>query len=181
MEEILFLRHGLAYDRDLWVPEDGNTDDERRPLTEAGISGLTQSAAQMQALALGCEAIITSPLVRARQTAQIMHATFAAGMSAGMSAGPLIEDETLKPGFDFGLLKKLVKRYDRYACVMLVGHEPDFSDTIGDLIGGGHVIMKKGGLARVALRHKAKDLRGDLLWLVTPELLQVMSPLHSNL
>ena len=54
------------------------------------------------------------------------------------------------------------------AAELVVGHEPDFSGTISALIGGGSVVMKKGGLARIDVvsRH---PLRGSLVWLIAPK------------
>jgi phosphohistidine phosphatase len=52
---------------------------------------------------------------------------------------------------------------------MLVGHEPDFSETIRALIGGGRVVCKKGGLARVDLLSDAATLSGQLVWLIPPK------------
>jgi phosphohistidine phosphatase SixA len=51
---------------------------------------------------------------------------------------------------------------------MVVGHEPDFSSVIGQLIGSGSVVMRKGGLARVDITN---PMRGELVWLLTPQLL----------
>jgi phosphohistidine phosphatase SixA len=53
---------------------------------------------------------------------------------------------------------------------MIVGHEPDFSRTISQLIGGGDVIMRKGGLARVDIK-SGNQQRGELVWLLTPALM----------
>ncbi len=57
------------------------------------------------------------------------------------------------------------------ADVLLVGHEPDFSQVIGQLIGGGAVVMRKGGLARVDVTPQGAALSGALVWLLTPSLL----------
>jgi phosphohistidine phosphatase len=53
---------------------------------------------------------------------------------------------------------------------MVVGHEPDFSDTISALIGGGRIVCKKGGLALVEIPD-AQSRKGELVWLVPPKVL----------
>jgi phosphohistidine phosphatase len=53
---------------------------------------------------------------------------------------------------------------------MLVGHEPSFSQVIGQLIGGGRIVMKKGGLARVDV-NSIDTLPGELVWLLAPKML----------
>ena len=57
-------------------------------------------------------------------------------------------DDRLAPGFDAGRLGKLLKKFPRAKALLLVGHEPDFTTTIGELTGG-RVVLKKGGMAYV--------------------------------
>jgi phosphohistidine phosphatase len=54
--------------------------------------------------------------------------------------------------------------------MMLVGHEPDFSLTISALTGGGRILLKKGGLARVDLT-SSEPLQGELVWLLPPKVM----------
>jgi phosphohistidine phosphatase SixA len=65
---------------------------------------------------------------------------------------------------------------DYAACskLLLVGHEPDFSTVIGQLIGAGRIVCKKGGLARVDLK-SPHELPGELVWLLPPRLLVMKS------
>jgi phosphohistidine phosphatase SixA len=53
---------------------------------------------------------------------------------------------------------------------MLVGHEPNMSETVGEIVGGARVDLKKGGLALVEL-NDYDDLAGDLVWLLPPKVL----------
>jgi phosphohistidine phosphatase len=89
---LYFLRHELAGDRAEWM-----ADDRKRPLTEEGKRRMAGSARALAGLGLGLEAIVTSPLTRARQTAEI------AAEGLGMQT-KLIEDERLAPGFDTSAL-----------------------------------------------------------------------------
>jgi phosphohistidine phosphatase len=156
--KLYFLRHGLAGERAEW-----SGDDYARPLTSDGRKRMAREADAMKALQLTVDCIITSPLVRAYQTAEIV------AQRLGMP-DKLRSDELLEPGFDAESLKELLKKCGAADAVMLVGHEPDFSSVISRIIGGGRVICKKGGLACVALRDPAA-LRGDLLWLIPPKVL----------
>lgn len=160
MTNLYFLRHGVAHDRDEWRGDS----DELRPLTEAGRAAMRHQAVILARLGLKLSAIFSSPLVRARQTADLVAEAF-----PNVS---LIEDPLLKPGFNSEALAKLLKTHRPQGAILLVGHEPDFSEVIAALTDG-HVVMKKGGLARVRLATKLdkRELRGELLWLATPELL----------
>ncbi len=155
---LYFLRHGLAGDRDEWTG-----DDFERPLTEEGKERMVREAATIARLGLNLDLILTSPLVRAYQTAEIIAQEL-------NLMDKLVKDERL--GLDFGLekLALLLQTYPAAAALMLVGHEPSFSETIGDLIGGGNVECKKGSLARVDLPNPL-SLKGDLVWLIPPKVL----------
>ncbi|MBX3084715.1 MAG: histidine phosphatase family protein [Anaerolineae bacterium] len=155
MTNLYFLRHGHAHDRDEWKTQN----DELRPLTTEGIAAMRQEAIVLRHLQPDFTAIVTSPLVRARETADIIHTLF--------PDLPITEDALLKPGFGLKALEKVLKQHDGHESLLLVGHEPDFSAVISDMIGGGRVTMKRGGMARVKLASKEK-LRGDLIWLITP-------------
>jgi phosphohistidine phosphatase len=115
-------------------------------------------------LAVRPDVIVTSPLVRARETAEIVAARL------GLS-GRLREDERLRPGFGVERLREIVAELGRVEVAMLVGHEPDFSATIGALTGGVGVICKKGCLARVDL--DAESWTAELVWLLQPRVLMV--------
>jgi phosphohistidine phosphatase len=154
--EILFLRHGIAEARETWPG-----DDAARPLTAQGRKAMERTAARFAALGLTPEVIITSPLVRARQTAEIA----ATGM--GLS-DRVVEDERLASGFSAARLRSILESRAATGAVMLVGHEPDFSETIAELIGGGRVVCKKGGLARVDVADASLE-GGELVWLLPPK------------
>lgn len=156
--KIYFLRHGVAYEREEWQGEN----DGLRPLTDDGIKDMKREAKMLRDMSLKLDAIVSSPLVRARQTAKIV---------AKKLDMEVQQDELLKPGFDVEALGALLARHSSDRRLMLVGHEPDFSRTIAQLIGGGTVDMAKGGLARVDTDGDTRPLRGSLIWLLTPKLL----------
>jgi phosphohistidine phosphatase len=117
----------------------------------------------MRKLDLGPDAIVTSPLARARRTAEI--AADALGLR-----GKLEEDARLAHGFDAARLEQILAAHPGAGALMVVGHEPDFSATVAELIGGGDIVMKKGGLARVDVTAPVAG-GGELVWLLTPPLL----------
>ncbi len=156
--ELYFLRHELAGDREDWMG-----DDRKRPLTDQGKKRMAESAKTLDSLGLGLDAILTSPLSRARQTAEI------AAEGLGLEK-VLAEDERLAPGFNPEALAQILKDYSRAKALMLIGHEPDFSETVSAITGGSQILFKKGGLARVDLTDLTSP-QGQLVWLIPPKIL----------
>ncbi|GAB4495325.1 MAG: phosphohistidine phosphatase SixA [Anaerolineales bacterium] len=154
---LYFLRHGIAEDREKW-----QGDDTDRPLTEKGRKRLERTAKNIAPLDLELDAIITSPLLRARETAEIMAKIL-------KLKDALREDARLAPGFNLAALKNLLAEHAECKAILLVGHEPDFSQTIHALTHG-VVVMKKGALARVDL-DDVNTLEGHLAWLIPPKVL----------
>jgi len=152
---LYFLRHGLA-DWPNWTGPDGE-----RPLTPEGIRKMKDTAKALKRLDLSIEAIFSSPLIRAKQTAEFV----ADRLKLKVTLAP-----ALAPGFGVHQLSELLKEYADAKTIILVGHEPDFSTTVANLIGGGQVVMKKGGLARVDL-DSLDPPRGQLVWLLAPAVL----------
>jgi phosphohistidine phosphatase len=152
---LYFVRHGDAT-WDAWTGPD-----EERPLTKKGRKQLAAVAASLQALNVRPHLILTSPLPRAAESAQILADTLG-GESAPTPA--------LSPGFGMDTLKELVQSGGE-GDLLLVGHEPDFSQVIGALTGGS-VRLAKAGVARVDLE-QANDLHGRLVWLVPPKVMSV--------
>lgn len=155
---LYFLRHGLAGLREEW-----HDDDSRRPLTKKGIKNMERQGKTIARLALRLDKIITSPLTRAVQTADIV------ARELNMDK-QLKQDKRLAPGFGGDNLQQVLADHPDATNLMLVGHEPDFSLTISALTGGSNVILKKGGLARVDIS-ASNPMRGDLLWLLPPKIM----------
>ena len=148
---IYFLRHGEADWPDWKKPDD------ERPLTEKGKKEMHQVGAFLANLSVKPDIVLTSPLPRASQTAEI---------AAGYVDAKCKEDDSLAPGFGRSELKKLVQKHGG-ASLMVVGHEPDFSETVGKLTGGCVKLAKAG----IALVEVDADLRnGQLLWLFPPRI-----------
>jgi phosphohistidine phosphatase len=148
--QMYFLRHGEAD----W-PDWTKSDDER-PLTDFGKKEVRQIAKLLGRLKVRPDLIVTSPLPRASQTAKI---------TAEYLRANLREDEALQPGFGMSELRTVLKRH-RSKVLMLVGHEPDFTDVILGLTGATLKLSKAG----VALLDVDSELdKGKLLWLFPPK------------
>jgi phosphohistidine phosphatase len=149
---LYFLRHGPAGSKAHWSGHD-----EERPLTEDGRAVVLASARLLARTEVAIDAILTSPLVRARQTAEIA--------AAELDAGAAVDDSRLAPGFNRKRLTALLADHRDVQAILLVGHETDFSSTIRELTGG-TVVCKKGGIARVDIDEGT--MRGELVWLLPP-------------
>jgi phosphohistidine phosphatase len=156
--EIYFLRHGDAGAAEGWKGGDAE-----RPLSKEGTARMQKEAAAIALLRPGLDAILTSPMVRARQTAEIV-----AKKLRLLQA--LIVEERLAPGFGAAELHRILEERRAIRGLMLVGHEPDFSRVISACTGGGHVECKKGSLVRVDM-DDFSSLAGVLVWLLPPHVL----------
>jgi phosphohistidine phosphatase len=147
--KLFLLRHGKA-DWPNW-----NKSDDERPLTEDGRAQVAAVAKLLARLEIA-PTIFTSPLPRASQTAEI----------AGQYLNQKVRvDSLLRPGSDVGKLKKLLKDSPGES-MMIVGHEPDFTEVIRQLTGG-NTKLSKAGVALVEL--KVDSMKGELRWLVPPK------------
>lgn len=154
---LYFLRHGQA-DRSAW-----NGPDDLRPLTPYGRRRLEEAAVALDRLEVRPDLILTSPLTRALQTAEIT----AEGLGL---EDRLVEDPRLGHVFGFRQLTAIVNENTDCGALLLVGHEPGFSTTVSALTGGSNIVFKKGGLARVDL-YATDPPAGDLVWLLAPKVL----------
>ena len=150
--KLYFLRHGKAD----WLEWD--QPDDERPLTKEGRREMRQIASFLREIGVAPSIVLTSPLPRALQTAEI---------AAEMLKVSVREEPLLKKGFTATKLANMLRR-TKGADVMLVGHEPDLSGVIRELTGG-TIALKKGGFARVDL--DAEDpSSGTLVWLIQPKI-----------
>ena len=146
---LYFLRHGAAD----WP--DWNKPDDERPLTKAGGRELHKVGEFLARLKANPDLILTSPLPRAVETADI---------AAEHLRVRVHEEKLLAPGFVVEDLRRLLRKYPQQV-LMLVGHEPDFSSVIAALTGGS-VKLSKAGVALVDLDAG----KGELRWLFPPKI-----------
>ena len=155
---LYFLRHGDA-------EPTGAGGDSARALTPAGEAALQAAAPLWQRLKLRPDTVITSPLVRARQTADLL-------CTAIGCREPPVVDERLRPGADWGAMARAMADHPHAARILFVGHEPDLSGAVAVLTGAASVRMRKGGLACVEFYGVPEPGGGELAWLIDPDLYQ---------
>ena len=148
--QLCFLRHGEA-DWPHWTRPD-----DERPLTDFGKKEVRQVAKFLNRLKVKPNLVVSSPLPRALQTAEV---------AAEQLKTKLRQDEALEPGFGISELRTLLKRHGSKV-LMLVGHEPDFTSVISALTGAS-LKLSKAGVAVVDIDPETE--KGRLLWLFPPK------------
>src|SRR5688572_1260718 len=152
--QLWLLRHGEA------VPHESKPDDDRE-LTPRGERQAIAAGDGLARLGVEFEACYTSPKVRAVQTAQLA--------CKALNLEP-VEEESLADGFDREDALELMLRHGADGRVLVVGHEPSFSQVVHDLTGG-RIDFKKGGVAAV----RAERANGELLVLLRPRELESLA------
>jgi len=159
---IYFFRHASA-GKSMLNPKK----DERRPLDEEGILQVRYVGRLLANLDVQVDQIISSPLKRARQTASLAANELA-------FEGAVQIDDALHPDAEFEEFQSMVARYKKYDAIMVVGHNPSFTEFLSKSISGSggaaQVDMKKGSVARVEMNGRT----GTLDWLVTPKVARTL-------
>jgi phosphohistidine phosphatase len=160
------MRHGLAVTR-------GSvrfSDDAQRPLVPEGKEKMQEIAEGLKRMGFEVDWIVTSPLVRAVETAGIIAESLA-------SSAPVDVCEAMRPGGSpEGVMAFLAKRPSRTR-VLVVGHEPDLSEFAARLIGAGshaNLGFKKGGCCMISFDEFPPKGPGQLAWWLTPRLLRML-------
>lgn len=159
--ELYLIRHGIAAERGPDYP-----DDSKRPLTSAGIARLRKEAKALADLDVDFDQIISSPLVRTKQTAEVF--------SQGLPSKPgVVTSDALAPaGTPTGVFQELA-RHMRKGKIALVGHEPNLGELAARLIGSRTPIeFKKGAICRIDFEVFPPKGTGALRWFITPRLLR---------
>ena len=159
--ELYLVRHGIAAERGPEFP-----DDSKRPLTSRGIAALRREAKALRELEISFDVIITSPLVRTRQTADIL-----AEEVSGKPA--VVPSDSLAPAGTPAAVIQEIHKHHRKARVALVGHEPNIGELAGRLIGARSPIpFKKGAIARIDFEVLPPKGLGELRWFFPPRVLR---------
>lgn len=162
--ELYLIRHGLAGERGPEYP-----DDSKRPLTSRGIAALKKEARALNALDVSFDAIVTSPLVRARQTAEVLAESL-------KSKPPVSTSDALTPAGTPTAVVQEIARRARKGRIALVGHEPNISELAARLIGARTPVpFKKGGICRIDFDVLPPKGIGTLRWMLPPRVLRKLS------
>jgi phosphohistidine phosphatase len=161
--ELYVLRHAIA----LSAGEAGVSQDAERPLSAEGKEKMERIAGAMKDIGVEVDLVLSSPYVRARDTALMAH--------DGLGLKGCLEfSNALASGQDTKVvLTELKERFKKKQRIMVVGHEPDLSLLIGKLtsLGKLRVEMKKAGLAKIEITETHPELRGTLEFLLTPKVM----------
>ena len=163
--ELYLVRHAIAAERGPRYP-----DDRLRPLTPAGTKKFGDSVKGLIKMDVAVDFMLTSPLVRARDTAIIL----AAGLKP---KPPVAEIEALAPGGRPQALNDAIKTHaKKYRRIALVGHEPDLGELAARLIGArGNVAFRKGGICLIETDGATPAGPGTLRWMLTPRALRALA------
>jgi phosphohistidine phosphatase len=151
---LYFLRHGKA-------GHPRASDDDARELTDTGVAALRSAAPLWRRLNLRPDVVLSSPLPRALQTAELF--------CEAVGGEPVVDDR-LRPGAGWGNLARAMAAHRDARRVMFVGHEPDLSTAVCELSGAASVRMRKGGLACLEFYGIPEPGGGEIAWLLDPDL-----------
>jgi phosphohistidine phosphatase len=161
--ELYIMRHGIAVVRGA-----DYADDSKRPLTPEGKKKVKEIANGLKRLGVVVDWIVTSPLVRAVETAEIVAESLAPNV-------PMDFCDALPPGGSAEALITFLAKHPTRKRVLVTGHEPDLSSLAARLIGAGrhaNLAFKKGGCCLVEFDQFPPKSPGELVWWATPRLLR---------
>ncbi|MGE0449009.1 MAG: phosphohistidine phosphatase SixA [Vicinamibacterales bacterium] len=161
---LYLIRHAIAEERGPRWP-----DDARRPVSDAGARRMRRCAEGLAELGVTFDQILTSPLVRARQTAEIVAAAFE-------PAPPVAVVASLAPDTAPAAVFADLERYARRRRVALVGHEPGIGELAARLLGMRRAVeFKKGAVCRIDVAALPPTQPGSLRWFATPAILRALA------
>jgi phosphohistidine phosphatase len=158
---LYLIRHGIAAERGDEYP-----DDSKRPLTSQGMSRLRKEAHALDELGVTLDQIITSPLLRTRQTADVIAESL-------KSKPPVVTSDALSPAGTPSAVMQDLAKHAKKGSVALVGHEPNLGELAARLVGARSPFeFKKGGVCRIDFETPPPKGLGTLRWFVTPRMLR---------
>jgi phosphohistidine phosphatase len=158
---LYIVRHAIAEPRGSAWP-----DDSLRPLTDEGISRMRRIVAGLASLDVELDVVLTSPLKRARQTADLM----AEGLA---SNPPVVEISALAPGTAANDVIAAISARRKHTRLAVVGHEPGLGKLAATLLGIRRALpFKKGGVCCLELAGLPPSSPATLLWFAPPRLLR---------
>ena len=149
------VRHADAGDPEAWTGPDA-----ARPLSEKGRAQAQRLGVFLAEHDVRTDAVITSPKLRAAQTAEIV---------AGHLSVAVTTDDRLGEPLDLAKLDAVLTDAGNPDRPMLFGHDPDFSEFVAELCGAANVPMRKGALARIEVDRPLASGGGTLRWLIPPD------------
>jgi phosphohistidine phosphatase len=163
--ELYLVRHAVAAERGPDHP-----DDRKRPLTAEGLARWKQQVRGLRLLGVEIDHVLSSPLLRARQTAD--------ALAGGLARKPTVgETPSLAPGGGPAAVAAAVAAQARkHRRIALVGHEPDLGELAASLLKAkGAVEFRKGAVCRIDVDVATPGGPGVLRWFLTPKALRRMA------
>ena len=163
--DCVLLRHGIAVERDEWKGPDGD-----RPLTECGAKRVAQAAVGLSRLDVQLTHVFSSPLIRAIETAKIVH------RSLRVCPAMHVVHELLPDAPPHRLLS-ILRKLPPESCVLCIGHEPQLGMAASVLLSGrvsASFPLKKAGACLIELSVLAKPGQGVLRWWLSPSQLRAI-------
>jgi phosphohistidine phosphatase len=160
-DKILYVvRHAIAGDRGPEYP-----DDSKRPLTDYGTARFRKVARGLREMNVEIDVILSSPFLRARQTADILSQEL-------RGHPPVVETAALVPGAPYPDVLAELGRHLRARAVAMVGHDPTIGEIAARLVGSpSRFAFKKGGVCRIDVDRLPPPGPGRLVWLAFPRML----------
>lgn len=158
---LYLVRHGIASRRgDAWP------DDTKRPLTSTGIAKMRNVVQGLRVINVTIDLVLTSPLVRAKQTAELL--------VQGLKPTPALAClAALAPGVSPLEVAQALGSFRKHRRIALVGHEPGIGELAGWLVGSRSPLpFKKGAVCRIDVAALPPSGEGRLTWLAPPRLLK---------
>ena len=172
---LLIIRHAIAMEREDFAA-DGGKNDELRPLTQSGTKKMVKNAAGLRFVVPIIDLLVSSPLVRAEQTAAIVSDTY--------NDKPIVKCDALKPDTDpeklLEFLRKLPQHSDKDAVIAVVGHEPHLSEFIAYACTGtarSFIEFKKGGACMLSFAHGVTAGKAQMQWIHKPATMRDLAKL----
>jgi phosphohistidine phosphatase len=164
---LLIVRHAIAEDKEVFA-ETGKSDDER-PLTAKGLKKMKRAARGLRSLVPEIDFLATSPLVRAKQTADYIAVEYE------IAVGELAE--VLRPDAPFEAFIDWLREHEEQSVVCVVGHEPHLSGLATWLMTGSQTArleLGKGGACFLSFDESIKRGGATLGWLLTSKHLEAL-------
>ena len=164
--ELFVIRHAIAEP----LGKQNEFSDEKRALTAEGKNRMREVAKGLVKLGVEVDLILTSPLVRAVETAEIV------GTAAGLTKKEIVQSGNLGPGASAEKLFAEIKGLAGVEAIALIGHQPDLGGLISRIIQTKSselsIQLKKGSVCCLNVTETVPTLRGEMVWLLTPRQLR---------
>jgi phosphohistidine phosphatase len=166
--ELYVIRHAIAQQ----LGRKNDFMDEKRALTTEGRERMCEVVKGLRRVGVELDLILTSPLVRAVETAEVI------STGLGLSNQEIEQTGNLAPGASTEDLFAEIKRHTGAESIALVGHQPDLGEIISKIVQGNGSLaieLKKGSVCCIKVTETVPTLRGSLMWLFAPKHLRMLA------